>query len=254
VAVNVSLLAQGTAQNTGGSGMDTLFNIENIEGGAGNDLLTGDGNANILLGFGSGDSLVGGGGADYLDGGDGNDTVVGQSGGDTLIGGAGNDIFLYQLASDSTTATGIDRIVDFQSGSDKLDLRPMATGNDAFSIVNQGSDTFVFIDLGRDGVTDSIIRFTGNNAIRASDILFGNAVGGGAMIDWTGIEANFATDEASDLFTEIAAADDAMAVVLDIERDGLLPVAHFDVVEFDSGAVKDFDQAWTMRNPDHMFV
>jgi Ca2+-binding RTX toxin-like protein len=222
--------------------MDTLVNIENIEGGAFNDLLTGDGNANILLGFGSGDSLVGGGGADYIDGGEGNDVLVGDSGGDTLIGGSGADFFLYRLASDSTAAN-MDRIVDFQSGTDRLDLRQMATGNDSFAIATQGAETFVFIDLGRNGTTDSVIRFTGANAIQASDVLFGNATSS-AMADWTLIEAAAPAEAA---FTDTVANDDAFAVVLDIGGDGLLPVAHFDLV-------KDLDGGWSPAVIDRMFM
>jgi Ca2+-binding RTX toxin-like protein len=237
-AVQVSLLLQGTAQNTGGSGTDTLFNVENIEGSAFNDLLTGDGNANILLGFGGGDSLSGGAGADYIDGMDGSDVIIGGLGGDTLIGGAGIDFFRYLQASESTS-TAMDRIVDFQSGTDKLDLRPLATGNDSFAIANSGSDTFVFIDLGRDGITDTIIRFTGLNAIQAGDILFANATSG-AMIDWTLIEgAEAPVDLGSDL-------DGAMQAPPPIGLESLLPVAHFDLPE--SG------RSWDAHVLDQLFV
>jgi Ca2+-binding RTX toxin-like protein len=242
-AVQVDLRLQGSSQATGGSGSDFIVGVENIEGSAFNDLLTGDGNANILLGFGAGDSLVGGGGADYLDGGDGNDVLVGDSGGDTLIGGSGADFFLYRLASDSTAAN-MDRIVDFQSGTDRLDLRQMATGNDSFAIATQGSDTFVFIDLGRNGSTDSIIRLTGANAIVAGDILFGNATAS-AAIDWTLIEATAPAAEV--LFEEESATDNAFAVMLDIGADELLPVAHFELP-------KEPGRAWDAAVLDQLFL
>jgi Ca2+-binding RTX toxin-like protein len=57
-------------------GTDALINIENVIGGAGNDSITGDSDANILTGAGGNDILNGGAGADTLDGGPGLDTAV----------------------------------------------------------------------------------------------------------------------------------------------------------------------------------
>ena len=54
-------------------GTDTLIEIENLTGGAGDDSLTGDFEKNILTG------------------GAGADTLFGDEGDDRLIGGAGND-------------------------------------------------------------------------------------------------------------------------------------------------------------------
>ncbi|WP_323130607.1 calcium-binding protein [Sinorhizobium medicae] len=63
---------------------DTISNFENVYGGSGNDILTGDGRDNILRGEGGNDILNGGGGDDSLSGGDGNDTVDGGNGVDTF--------------------------------------------------------------------------------------------------------------------------------------------------------------------------
>ncbi len=95
-----------TAQNTGGGGIDTIRNIERVEGtdfadvlignvgdnvfsaGAGNDTVYGgNGNDSIYAGFGDGGTT------NYLDGGNGNDTIEGSGGADTMFGGAGNDRF-----------------------------------------------------------------------------------------------------------------------------------------------------------------
>ena len=65
VTVNLSL--QGAPQNTIGAGWDTLINIENLRGSAGNDTLTGD---NL-----TGNVLEGGPGDDTLNGGGGNNTA-----------------------------------------------------------------------------------------------------------------------------------------------------------------------------------
>ncbi|WP_395352726.1 beta strand repeat-containing protein [Variovorax sp. UC122_21] len=73
--VTVSL-ASTAAQVTGGSGTDTLLNIENLVGGSYNDILIGNAGANGLTGGAGNDTLNGGAGADTLAGGVGNDTYV----------------------------------------------------------------------------------------------------------------------------------------------------------------------------------
>ncbi len=77
--VTVSLALQGTAQNTGITGMDTLSSFQNLQGSAFNDTLTGDAAENVLSG-GDGDDTLNpgantGGGVDLLDGGTGSDTA-----------------------------------------------------------------------------------------------------------------------------------------------------------------------------------
>ena len=69
--MTVSLALQGTAQDTGGAGSDTLISIENLTGSAFDDTLTGDGDDNVLSGLAGDDTLDGGAGNDTLDGGDG---------------------------------------------------------------------------------------------------------------------------------------------------------------------------------------
>jgi len=61
--------------NTGDAGGDGYYSIENLIGSAFNDILYGDGAANILVGGAGNDGLVGKGGADRFDGGLGSDTV-----------------------------------------------------------------------------------------------------------------------------------------------------------------------------------
>ncbi|KUR70896.1 hypothetical protein AQZ52_13855 [Novosphingobium fuchskuhlense] len=72
-AVTVNLV---TGKATGGAGSDTLAQIENVIGGAGNDVITGNAGANTLLGGAGNDRLISGGGADILAGGKGADTFV----------------------------------------------------------------------------------------------------------------------------------------------------------------------------------
>ena len=97
-----------TIRILGGAGNDTItINIPGntriktiLDGGTGNDTITGgDGNDTILGGSGNdtlsggrgNDTLRGGAGADSLVGGQGNDTLQGDAGDDTLRGGAGQN-------------------------------------------------------------------------------------------------------------------------------------------------------------------
>ena len=148
-----------TAQSVGSAGLDTLIDIENIEGSnTGNDRLSGDGEDNALRGFGGNDTLKGGSGADTLDGGAGTDTADyssvagsvtaeiwrgvftrdGEGSADTaigienLIGGAFNDL----LAGDAAA-----NVLDGRAGADRL------TGND-------GSDTY-YVDNTLDVVSET---------------------------------------------------------------------------------------------------
>ena len=69
-AVSVTLNGATNAVVTvGGVAEDTIRNIENVQGGSGDDVLFGDGQANELRGLGGNDILRGGGGNDVLDGG-----------------------------------------------------------------------------------------------------------------------------------------------------------------------------------------
>ncbi len=85
-------LALATIQATGGSGNDTLLNIENLEGSQFADMLRGNNQANTLHGEADNDWLLGFEGDDVLSGGDGDDT---------LEGGFGNDIYLFGRGDDS---------------------------------------------------------------------------------------------------------------------------------------------------------
>jgi Ca2+-binding RTX toxin-like protein len=77
---------------------DVRKNVENVSGGAGDDVLVGTEVANVLSGNGGSDTITGGGGNDMLAGGDGDDTFdeeLDPNGGDVIDGGNGADTVLY---------------------------------------------------------------------------------------------------------------------------------------------------------------
>ncbi len=142
VTVNLAL---GTAQATGGSGSDTLANIENLTGSSNADTLSGDANANVIDG-GVGDDVLGGGdGADTLIGGSGADLLAGGTGDDSLDGGTGNDALAGGTGNDA---------LDGGTGTDAMD------GGD-------GSDTYRVRDLG-----DTVSETNASLAIGGKDLVY----------------------------------------------------------------------------------
>ena len=97
------------------TGTDKLTTIENVIGGAGNDILTGDGLANTLVGLAGADTISGGAGNDTLIGGAGNDTLTGGAGTNIMLGGAGNDIYVVSSATDIVSERGGDGVDQVQS-------------------------------------------------------------------------------------------------------------------------------------------
>lgn len=94
-------LGQTTAQATGGSGADTLLNIENVTGSNFNDTLKGTTVANVI------------------NGGAGDDTINGRGGNDILDGGLGHDSFVFDTA---LGVGNVDTILSFNTADDTIML------------------------------------------------------------------------------------------------------------------------------------
>jgi Ca2+-binding RTX toxin-like protein len=169
-AVTVSL-ASSAAQATGGSGSDTLVNIENLVGSAYADRLTGDVLANRLNGGAGNDTLNGGAGADILIGGDGSDIYYVDNVGDSVVEheDQGNDIIyssiswtlgehverLYLTGSATTTATG-NALANTLYGhaNSAANVLTGGAGNDVYYL--GAGDSAV---EGDDGGTDSVYTY-----------------------------------------------------------------------------------------------
>ncbi len=155
-------LSDPLPQNTG-RGTDLIRGIENLQGGKANDRLTGDDGANILDAMGGRDRINGGAGADIL---------IGGKGRDWLDGGLDTDAdtFVFRSAADSRPQGGGDRVLNFTSGIDRIDLslldaRPDLLGNQMLGFSDGPADhaawlrveargTAVLADVTGDGRAD----------------------------------------------------------------------------------------------------
>jgi Ca2+-binding RTX toxin-like protein len=125
----------------GGAGDDILLAVQipaesmklTLDGGEGDDALTGSA---------AGDEILGGVGNDTLIGRDGDDVLNGGDGEDLLIGGAGDDIFLNgEIIADFVAGAGTE---------DRVDLRTIAGADDFGWVLDHAEDVegSVVIDLG----------------------------------------------------------------------------------------------------------
>jgi Ca2+-binding RTX toxin-like protein len=110
--------ANGTALGGADVGTDSLISIEEACGGSGNDTIKGRSD--------TASQLEGGAGNDVLTGYGFNDILIGGNGIDRIAGGTGADTFRYAFLNDAlvggtSAARTFDRITDFSIGSDILD-------------------------------------------------------------------------------------------------------------------------------------
>ena len=148
----------------GGTGDDRLrgnLNNDTLNGGEGFDLLFGGGQNDTLNGDEGDDNLRGENGNDILDGGAGDDVLFGNG----LVGGTSGDadIFVFK------TGNEIDRIRDWEDGSDMIDLTSygFATAGDALAQFVQQGGNVRFID----GTDELVIEGELLANITAADIL-----------------------------------------------------------------------------------
>jgi Ca2+-binding RTX toxin-like protein len=204
VAVMVNLAA-GSA-----SGFSLISGIEDVTGGAGNDMLTGDSVVN---------TLTGGAGNDTLDGGAGNDSLVGGTGDDTYIAEVGDVITEAANAGIDTVRTqanaftlgnNVDNLVFIGAGNFS------GTGNALNNVItgNGGSDTLLGLagadTLNGEGSDDSLNGGAGNDTLNggAGNDTFAYVMGDGA----DAVDGGADSDTLN--ITAAGAANDALDVVL----------------------------------------
>lgn len=170
-----------TSNSLTGQGMDTLLRIETahliggasdnvidisgftasypptLDGGAGNDQLTGSSFMDLLRGQDGNDTLNGGGGNDFLQGGAGDDQLNGADDNDGLSGGSGNDTLFGGLGADIAYGGTGDDSIRGEAGADTI------FGGADSDDVDGGADT------------DQVAGGTGNGAADAGDVVTGLA-------------------------------------------------------------------------------
>ncbi len=159
----------------GGIAEDTLANIENLIGGLGADILTGDALANILSGNDNNDILNGG-----------LDTAA-----DTLIGGLGSDTYIIGSSNDAVIeALG-------EGAADRVQARvsyALGTGADIEFLETVNPVSTAAINLTGNELAQTIIGNTGANVL----------IGGGDTDTLSGLGGNdnYGVDSASDIVIE----------------------------------------------------
>ena len=176
-------LGSGVVSQDGDGGQDTLANIENVNGSALGDSITGDGNDNVINGGSGDDTLIGGGGNDLISGGNGDDFLAGNGGNDLLDGGSGVDMVDYSAAAAGVVVDLGSGVVsqDGDGGQDTLanieNVNGSALGD---SITGDGNDNVINGGSG----DDRLIGGGGNDLIsggNGDDFLAGN--GGNDLLD-----------------------------------------------------------------------
>jgi Ca2+-binding RTX toxin-like protein len=191
-AVNVDLRVN-TAQSGGDAAGDTLQGIENVVGSRlGNDIITGDANANridaldgdnIIHGHDGDDVLISGSGADAIHGDIGDDNISSGDGNDALWGGEGRDILFAGTGDDQLRGeAGNDRLLGGEGNDTVLDG---GIGDDEI-YGGEGNDSLT----GGDG-KDTLGGGTGNDSLQGGlgdDIYFVQSNDGNdTIIDANGV-------------------------------------------------------------------
>lgn len=172
----LDLMGHGAINGTGGS------NANHMHGNDANNVLQGMAGDDRLWGKGGDDLILGGAGNDQIRGDAGDDRIDGGAGQDKLFGGAGADVFIFTSASD-TSRTKSDKIRDFETGIDKIDLSRIDANTElagdqafVFGASAEGAASlwvqngYLMGDTNNDGVADLAIYVVGT--VVATDILF----------------------------------------------------------------------------------
>jgi Ca2+-binding RTX toxin-like protein len=197
-----------------GIGIDTLVNIEAIDGTDFDDVM--------IAGHGA-VTFAGEGGNDTLTGGDGNDTLIGGDGDDAMNGGAGVDWVNYSDAYGVTVSLAVAGAQDTGGGIDTLS-----------NIEN------IYGSIGNDHLTGD----SGNNVIDGwvgSDFLDGGA-GNDHLIGWQG-EVHFIGGDGNDIIEPGPGSRDTIEFHVGDDHDQVYNIESLDDVEiFDRASAQSILQ------------
>ncbi|HEY6662840.1 MAG TPA: hypothetical protein VIZ66_07945, partial [Sphingomicrobium sp.] len=198
-AVTVNLALFG-GQDTGGAGIDTLIDIENLSGSAFADTLIGNAAANVITGGAGNDTIDGAAGADAMIGGLGNDRFYLDSSFDSIVEAAGEGDDIAFVLGTYTLAQGVsvETLVALnQSGTDPLVL----TGNEfGQSLYGNLGDNYLNGGQG----ADYLVGLAGN------DSLLGGT-GADHLQGGTGNDVYY-VDDTGDVVTELNGEGDDILV------------------------------------------
>lgn len=143
--------------------IDTQGGNDQVFGTARRDVMvTGEGD-DRGWGGGGNDDISGGGGNDWLYGEAGDDLLAGGLGTDELNGGLGADTFRFASISEAGLGASRDRIADFRTGVDRIDLAAI----DA-STATVGDQAFAFLGAGAFSGAAAELRFA--NGMLSGDV------------------------------------------------------------------------------------
>lgn len=167
ISSDVTIDLANNIASSSGSGLDSIFNIEQAVGGMGNDTIYGSSAANNLDGFEGDDLIRGREGDDQLFGHAGDDLIYGDEGDDVIDGGTGVDtISYYGLTTGVTIDMQAGTVTGTQSGNDSFSNIEIVQGtNRDDNYTNNTSTSFYFYAYGGD---DIITGGTG------ADYIYGN--------------------------------------------------------------------------------
>ena len=143
-AGNDVLISDAGGYLDGEAGNDTITAGANVadnvvQGGDGNDTLTGSVGRDLMYGGAGNDRIVAGAGNDYLEGGLGNDTLDGGAGDDLAHGDAGNDVLSGGAGNDQLNGgAGVDTVRG-EAGNDTIWGGADLSGNHLFG--GDGNDS-----------------------------------------------------------------------------------------------------------------
>jgi Ca2+-binding RTX toxin-like protein len=215
---------QGAAQNTGGSGSDTLISIENLNGSAYSDTLTGDGNANSLSDYGGGDDQIfGNAGADSLY----VSRYAGSATTNMLSGGADNDNLSFYGGTryvDIATLDGGDGTDFIIAGGLGTGIILAGKGNDQVTIDTLGGQYAVTLGAGSDTLTLASTSggFRAASAVTITDFTTGSGGDVLSLSNWLsgGALTNYASGNNPFSDGHLQLLQSGTSTLLQVDRDG----------------------------------